>query len=68
MNEKEKAIQLYERCYYKLDKSMPEISKDFYAKTFANLIIDEIKLQSNNYGINSNQLYWQRVKTELNNL
>ena len=68
MSEKQKAIELYEMCYYKLDKSMSEITKDRFAKTFANLIIDEVKIQSENWGVISVKAYWQKVRSELNAL
>lgn len=66
MSEKEKAIELYELCYYKLDSSMPEITKDRFAKTFANAIIDEVRIQSENWGVASVRLYWSKVREALN--
>lgn len=68
MNEKQKAIELYDLCYMKLDRSMSEITKDRYAKEFAALIIDEVKVQAENWGVVSVKLWWNNVRRFLNAL
>jgi hypothetical protein len=66
MTAKEKAIQLYEKFYYKIPTLLDEKTLDCLAQECALITVDEIEKEIHTYY--ERFKYWQEVKQEIEKL
>lgn len=70
MTPKEKAIELFNKFYYRLPSKMEDIDKILYSKQFSIIAVDEMTKYIPNIYHNDmyKEKYWKQVKKEIRKL